>query len=113
MLMFLLFAFTRVFLRLREGTISPGMFLFWSGIWILASVGVIEPGFTTWVANRIGIGRGVDAIIYISLLLLFYLMYRTNVFIENLRHEITELTRKIALEQKNELKQAKKNRRKN
>jgi hypothetical protein len=98
LIIFLLFAFSRVFLRFREGSVGSGAFLFWSGIWLLALVGVIEPGFTTYFANRLGIGRGVDVIIYLSVLLLFYLMYRTNVHLENLRHEITKLTRKIALD---------------
>src|SRR4030042_2319643 len=94
---FLLFAFSRVVLRFREGTISVGIFLFWSAIWLLATVGILEPQFTTFVANKLGIGRGADAIIYLSLLLLYYLVYRTNVQIENIREEITKLARMIAL----------------
>jgi hypothetical protein len=99
LILFLVFAFTRVILRFKEASITPGTFLFWSAIWILALVGVVEPEFTTWVANKIGIGRGVDAIIYISLVILFYLVYRTNVHLENVRHEITELTRKAAFKE--------------
>lgn len=99
-LFFLLFAFTRVYLRFREGTIHLGAFLFWSSIWALAMVSVLYPDFTTAIARKIGIGRGADAVIYGSLVLLFYLVYRTNVLLENLRHDITKLTRKIALNQK-------------
>ncbi|MCH7952020.1 DUF2304 family protein [Patescibacteria group bacterium] len=99
LLVFVLFALSRVYLRFREGTITLRTFLFWSGIWVLAILGVLQPQFTTWIARKIGIGRGADAVIYTSLVLLFYLIYRTNVLLENLRHEITELTRKIALEQ--------------
>lgn len=104
LIIFLLFAFTRVVLRFREGNVGPGAMLFWLGIWTLASVGVLRPDFTTWIANKIGVGRGADAIIYTSLLLLFYLIYRTNVQIENVRHEITKLSRIIALNQLNNKK---------
>ncbi len=97
LLVFLLFAFSRVVLRFREGSVGPGPFLFWSGIWTLATVSVIRPDFSTYVANIFGIGRGVDAITYASLITLFYLMYRTNVQIENLKHELTKLARIIAL----------------
>ena len=96
---FLLFAFSRVLLRFREGKIGLGALIFWSAVWILASIGVLNPEYTTLIARKLGIGRGADAIIYIALLLVFYLVYRTNVQIENLRHEITELTRKVALQQ--------------
>lgn len=96
-LLFLIFAFTRVWLRAKEGSIGWGMFVFWVMIWSLALVAVLKPGLTTLVANRLGIGRGTDAAVYISIVMLFYLSFRTNVMIENLRHEITKLTREIAL----------------
>src|SRR3990167_7008854 len=94
---FLIFAFSRVWLRAREGSIGWGMFVFWLGVWTLALAAVIRPGLTTQVANRLGIGRGVDAALYISIVFLFYLNFRSNVMMENLRHEITKLTREIAI----------------
>ena len=97
---FLVFAFSRVWLRTREGTLGTGMFLFWTVIWIFAILAIINPNLTTEFANKIGVGRGVDAAIYVSLLLLFYLNFRNNVQLENLRHEITKLTREIALKNK-------------
>lgn len=96
-LLFLVFAFSRVWLRAREGSIGWGMFVFWTLIWLLAIVAVIRPDLTQEIANELGIGRGVDAAIYISIVLLFYLNFRSNVSIENLRHEITRLTREIAI----------------
>lgn len=99
-IVFLIFAFSRVWLRAREGSIGWGMFLFWILIWILVLVAVIKPELTTQLAKRLGIGRGVDVVLYISIVLLFYLNFRSNVMIENLRHEITRLTRIIALGQK-------------
>lgn len=99
-LLFLLFAFTRVILRYRDGTIPFGMFLFWAGIWVLASFSVLRPDFTTFIAQKAGIGRGVDAVIYASLVVIFYLIFRLMVSIENLRHQITRLIREIALKEK-------------
>lgn len=104
---FLIFAFTRVWLRMREGSIGIGMFIFWIVVWGLALVAVIKPGVTTTIANRLGIGRGVDAALYISIVLLFYLNFRSNVMMENLRHEITKLTREIALSNEQEARNKK------
>lgn len=95
--LFLIFAFSRVWLRTREGSIGWGMFLFWTVIWLLAMVAVIRPELTSQLASRLGVGRGVDAALYISIVLLFYLNFRSNVMIENLRNDITKLTREIAL----------------
>lgn len=96
-ILFLLFAFSRVWLRAKEGSIGWGMFLFWTVIWFLALFAIMRPAATTRIANELGIGRGVDAVIYTSIVILFYLNFRSNVLIENLRHEITKLTREIAL----------------
>lgn len=97
LLIFLAFAISRVFLRFKDGILSFGTFLFWLAIFTLAVIAVIDPSFTTYIASRIGIERGTDVVIYLSLALLFYLVFRTNIFIENLREEITRLSREIAL----------------
>ncbi len=96
---FLLFALSRVILRLKDGQLRLGEFLFWFGLFVLALIGVIEPAFTTYVAHLIGIGRGADVVIYGSIALLFYLIFRTNIMLENLRSEITDLVRKEAIDE--------------
>jgi hypothetical protein len=102
---FLIFAVTRVFLRLKDGTLTLNGFLFWLSVFILAIVGVLKPELTTIVARKLGIGRGTDAVIYASILLVFYLIFRTNVLLENLRHDLTKLVRDLALkDEKNKKK---------
>jgi|SRR3989344_334397 len=99
LLVFLLFAFTRVVLRYKDGTIPLGMFLFWIGIWALATLSIIRPDFTTYLARKAGIGRGADAVIYGALIVAFYLIFRITVIIENLRQDITRVVREVALKQ--------------
>lgn len=111
LLLFLIFAFSRVYLRFTEGTVRTTTFIFWTIIWFIATIGVLFPQMTTVIANRLGIGRGADAVIYTSLLLLFYLVYRTNVYLENVKHEITELTRRIALSDHKKRKRVKRTKR--
>jgi len=98
--LFLFFAISRVYLRFKEGTINLGAFLFWIALWVLALFSIFYPDFTTYWAQLFGIGRGADAIIYISIILLFYLIFRTNVMLENLREEISRVVREIALREK-------------
>jgi len=95
--LFIFFAVSRVFLRFREGSISAHSFLFWVLLFVLATVGVFNPKLTTEVAKFLGIGRGSDVVIYFSIIFLFYLIFRTNVLIENLHHEITKIIREIAI----------------
>ncbi len=95
--LFLLFAASRVWLRLKDGSLTLTSFFFWFGLFILAIIGVFKPELTSVVALKLGINRGSDAVIYASILLLFYLIFRTNVLLENLRHDLTKLVRTIAL----------------
>lgn len=94
---FILFAISRVILRFREKIIAPGVALFWAIVWSAALIGVVLPATTTKIASFFGVGRGVDVIVYISLSLLFYLVFRIYVMIEDLRREITYIVRHVAL----------------
>lgn len=98
LLAFIMFAISRLFLRAREKVISTRIFIFWVFIWASALVGILLPATTTKIASFFGVGRGVDVIVYISLALLFYLVFRIYVMIEDLRREITNLVRQIALQ---------------
>src|SRR3989304_7237223 len=110
LLIFVIFAISRVILRLKEKLLSTQTAFFWILIWLAALVGILLPKTTTKIASFFGVGRGVDVIVYISLALLFYLVFRIYVMIEDLRHEITNLIRELALQ--NSSQKTVKNRRK-
>jgi len=97
LLAFVVFAISRVYLRAKEKILSPQTYVFWMLIWLAAAFGIIQPGTTSSLAQFFGIGRGVDIIVYISLALVFYLVFRIYVMIEDLRHEITFIIRQVAL----------------
>lgn len=97
LIVFLLFALSRVFIQSRVGGLKTGEVLFWISLFSLAIVGVVDPGFLGYLASQLGIGRGADVAIYLSIVLLFYLIFRTNVLMEDLRHEITKVVREVAL----------------
>ena len=99
LLVIVLFAISRVYLKTRSGGLSSPAFFFWMSIFFLAGVAIIDPSYTTRIANKLGAGRGVDIAIYISIALLFYLIFRTNVLLEDLRHELTKLVQEIAIKE--------------
>ena len=101
LLSFVFFALSRVYLRSKEKVISPQASIFWFTVWFVAAVGIIHPGTTVNIAEIFGVGRGVDVIVYLSMVLIFYLIFRIFVMIEDLRHEITFLIRQIALKDSN------------
>lgn len=97
LLAFIIFAISRVYLRAKEKILSPQTYIFWMLIWLAAAFGIIQPSTTSRLAEIFGVGRGVDIILYISLALVFYLVFRIYVMIEDLRHEITFIIRQVAL----------------
>lgn len=98
LLAFTFFALSRVYLRAKEKILSPNATLFWFLIWFAAAIGIILPATTANIAEIFGVGRGVDVIVYLSLVLGFYLIFRIFVMLEDLKHEITFLIRQIALQ---------------
>jgi hypothetical protein len=97
LLVFLLFAISRVILRFKDGHLGRMAFVFWLAVFVPVLVGTLLPQTTDAIADVFGVGRGVDVVIYISIAILYYLVFRTNVMMEDLRQEITNLTREIAL----------------
>ncbi len=108
LLIFTLFAISRVYLRSKEKLLTPRTSIFWFLIWLAAATGIILPTTTSNLAQIFGVGRGVDVIVYLSLVLLFYLVFRIYVMIEDLRHEITFLIRQIALQKTSNKRHTKK-----
>jgi len=99
LIFFLLFALSRVYLRYKGGNVSLVGLIFWSSLFGFAIAIILFPILTIAIANRIGIGRGVDAVIYISIILLFYLVFRLYVYIQDLRQEISKIIEKFALKE--------------
>lgn len=95
---FLLFAISRVVLQLRSHKLSIGSFLFWTALFLLAIVGVLDPQITSHIAELLGIGRGSDVVFYVSIALLYYLIFRLSIALEERKRETAEIVRKIALQ---------------
>lgn len=95
--LFSLFAFSRALIRFREAKITGKEFVFWSIIWIGVIFVAVLPWTTTFIANFIGIRRGIDVIVYLSIIILFYLTFRIYVKMENVEREITKLVREEAI----------------
>lgn len=98
LVIFLIFALTRVILRYRGGQLTAIEFGFWSMLFLIAAIGVLAPQLTTKAATFLGIGRGSDLAVYASIVVLFYLVFRIYILIEDVRQEITQLIRQIAIE---------------
>lgn len=96
-ILFALFALSRAVLRWKERTISIFEFFFWIFIWTVLLVLVFIPDAATIVSRWWGIGRGVDSILYVSIIALFYLIFRLYVRQDAYQQEMTKLVRYDAI----------------
>lgn len=97
-IVFALFAITRTVLQFKRGTLTLAWLLFWIVFWLVAGVVAALPHTADTVAQFVGVGRGADVVIYLSLIALFYLIFRLYVKIEQVEGEITRLVRTLALD---------------
>ena len=98
LLLVILLAFARVVQRFRQRRMRPLDFCFWTAVWLFGAVVVLWPEAASGLARVVGIGRGADLVLYVSVIALFYLVFRVYVRMEYFQHDLTKLTRHLALQ---------------
>lgn len=91
------FLIVRVLVITRRGRIRWPRAVVWTGIWVAGLGAVWFPEITTRVARLIGVGRGADAILYLSIALLSYLVFRLYVQLDRQEQALTRLVSELAL----------------
>jgi len=102
LLIFIIYAVIKVALRYKDKIISLQEFVLWTIFWFTVGFVIILPSTTSLVANWVGVGRGVDLVIYISILILFYLVFRILARLDKIDKDVTKIVRKIALGKESE-----------
>ena len=74
-----IFVIYKSVLKLIKKEISILLFALWLGLWIIIVAIDIYPNLIAYVANLVGVGRGVDLILYLSVIAIFYFLFRINV----------------------------------
>lgn len=83
--------------RARQRVIGKLEAAGWSVIWILAAVVVMLPNVASSLAQRVGVGRGVDLVMYASVAGLFILVFKLFIQHEKIERKLTEAVRQEAL----------------
>ena len=99
---FAAYAFARVIGKFRTGELTRMALLLWGAFWIAVTTVTLLPDVTTWFAQLIGVGRGVDAVIYFAIIFLYYFVFRIFLRLEKLDHDITLLVRKMSIPEEDE-----------
>jgi len=95
--LFAAFGFGAAVARFRRGGITLKQLSLWTLLWGAVVVVVLRPETASDVARRLGVGRGADVVVYLSIAALFYLQFRLFARVEDQERQITKLARELAL----------------
>jgi len=99
LIVFFLIAIAKVVRRRRANELNTGAAAVWVIFWLVATAVVALPNSTFYLARLLGVGRGADAVVYVALVVLFFMVFRLMVRQEKLNKDITRLVRQEALTQ--------------
>ncbi len=91
---------SRIFWQYRVKKINLKELIFWSLFWLIVVIVVLLPQTVNLIADYVGVGRGVDVAIYVSIIVLFYIVFRIFVRFDKLEKDISKIVRHLALEEK-------------
>ena len=79
--------------------IEWGDFLFWEVLLaILLIISVFPLEIATFIKNILGLGRGLDALFVVAIGMAYLIIFKVYLAVDKTEREITELTRKVAIE---------------
>ena len=103
-ILFALFAIVSVHKRKKDQSLGTKGAFFWTCFWLCSALFVIWPESTSIVAEKFGLGRGADLILYSSVAIIFFMLFRMHIKIEALNRTITKVTRDTALQKESQKK---------
>ncbi|MDD5342164.1 MAG: DUF2304 domain-containing protein [Patescibacteria group bacterium] len=86
-----------VFKRYRKQELSTKELFSWLIFWGLVIVAVLIPQTTDFLASKVGVGRGLDLVLVISVITLFYIVFRILRKLEKIEKDITKIVRGVAI----------------
>jgi hypothetical protein len=97
LLLFVAVAIWRVWQNYFRQHLAARPAVCWTILWLAAALAIIDPWLTTALANYLGVGRGTDLAFYASAVVIFYLLFRLFIKMDEQKKQITILARKQAL----------------
>lgn len=99
LIIFILLIITRVVDRYKKRDLRKSELVAWLIFWIAAAGFVAWPDASSLLAFKLGVGRGVDLMVYLAIMLVFYLVFRLFVRLEHMERDMTQLVKEIALKE--------------
>jgi small membrane protein len=95
LLLFILILGVFLFHRSRSRLVGRAIMIL---LVLTLSIFVLFPDLTTWIANRLGVGRGVDFLFYVFALFVLYTLVLIYTRLRDQDRKITQITRTLAIQ---------------
>jgi len=94
---FVLLSIFKLIKQRKNNKITLLSFIFWFILWLVIALVFYLPETTSYLAQMVGVGRGVDLALYISIIIIFYLLFKVFVRLNKIDREITKIVREQAI----------------
>lgn len=92
------FAILWFVLRYMKGKNTFITFILWSVFWIMVSVFSLFPHLSNSFASAFGITRGLDFIIILVFVILFYTSLRLYFIVDKMQNDLNTIVKQVALQ---------------
>ncbi|MBP6976427.1 DUF2304 domain-containing protein [Patescibacteria group bacterium] len=83
----------------KKNSLTPFGAVLWILFWITGLILIWFPHLIDLIGSSLGVGRSIDAFVYLAIIFLLYSVLSQKIKINELSREITLLNRKIAVKE--------------
>ena len=95
------FFIARLYWQKKKNHIGANEFLFWFIFWLVAAGLIISLKSIDRLVSKLGFtGSGIEVLLYLSVAMLFYFIFRLRLKFEKIEKDITKIVKNIALKDK-------------
>jgi len=98
LIIFIILVLIRIFSRFRNQDITGQEFFLWLIFWLVVGTAVMFPQKTDLIAKLVGVSRGADLLMYLSVLVLFFIVFKILVKLEKINRNLTKIVRNLAID---------------
>jgi small membrane protein len=103
-LIIIAFFLSRLYWQKQKNYIGFNEFLFWLVFWLAAALLIISLKAIDKLVAELGFtGTGIEVLLYLSIAILFYLVFRIRLKLEKIEKDITKIVKNIAIKDKDNL----------
>jgi hypothetical protein len=97
LLFFIVYVISRVAIKYAAGDITVRELSVWVVFWLLVAAAVLWPKKTDVIAQYVGVERGADLLVYVSVAVLFFIVFHLLLRLKKMDQTITRVVRSEAL----------------